>query len=545
MIYRFGDCELDTARYELRRGGRLEPLEPQVFELLSYLIANRERAVTRRELYERVWRGRIVTDAALNSRIKAARSAIGDDGMAQLKIRTVHRTGYQFIATVVAEPTRPSARPAVGDVAAIVTQAETLDALALTLPSQPSIAVLPFKLLGNDSEHGVLAEGLTHDVITRLARARWLFVIARGSAFKFRAGPYDPRDVGRALGVRYVLQGTLRVNGAKIRVQAALADAVADRERWTENLDRPIKYIVALQDEIAERIVGAVESEIEHAELDRAMRTPESVDAWGAYYRGCWHMYRFTATDYEHAERFFRRSIELDPRSPRAFAGLSFIHWQRAFLELTGDRAAEERRALDLARQALDLDPRDPLGHWALGRAFLLGHDLDEAVAELENAVALNPSSAMGQYSLAYALMQTGDSRRSNDVVGKARRLSPYDAMTFAMYAVRAQNLAFLGKHAESAAFASRAARQPNAHYQVLAIAAYCNVLAGRHDAAREFYSQLVSVRPAYTSADFLRAFRHEPRSNTTLVERAFRELEALRVDRPEAGRDAAHRATE
>ena len=175
------------------------------------------------------------------------------------------------------------------------------------------------------------------------------------------------------------------------------------------------------------------------------------------------------------------------------------------------------------------LDPRDPLGHWALGRAYLLSQDLGEAVTELEMAVQLNPSSAVGQYSLAFALMQTGDSERSNDVVDKARRLSPYDMMTFAMYAVRAQNLAVLGRYSDAAAFATRAARQPNAHYQVLAIAAYCNMLAENVDAARTFYEALRTVRPAYASADFFRAFRHQPRENTALIERAFRQLERLR----------------
>jgi len=531
MRYRFDDCELDSERFELRRAGRPEPLEPQVFELLVYLVANRDRAITRRELYEQVWRGRIVTDAALNSRIKTARSAIGDDGKSQLKIKTLHRLGYRFVANVAEVPRAAAAPRAAGaDVQQIVAQADTLDALELTLPSQPSAAVLPFRLVSDAAEHGVFAEGLTHEVITRIARARWLFVISRGSTFKFRSGPYDARDVGRALGVRYVVQGEVRVVGATISVQAVLEDATTGRERWAEHLRRPLQDILTIQEEIAELVVGSIEAEIEHAERERAaIKSPANLDAWAAYYRGCWHMYRFTPKDYEHAEHFFHRSIELDPRSPRAHAGLSFIHWQRAFLELVPDRDAAAQRALELAQESLALDARDPLGHWALGRAYLLGHDLDEAVDELETSVALNPSSAVGQYSLAYALMQTGDSHRSNAIVTKARRLSPYDAMTFAMYAVRAQNLAFLGNHAESANFATRAARQPNAHYQVLAIAAYCNVLADRVDAAKGFYAQLKAVRPAYSSADFFRAFRHQPRANTAVVERAFGRLEALR----------------
>ncbi|MBX5460936.1 MAG: hypothetical protein IRZ28_07580 [Steroidobacteraceae bacterium] len=389
---------------------------------------------------------------------------------------------------------------------------------------------MPFRFAGDEQAHGVLADGLTHEVITRIARARWLFVISRGSAFKFKAGPYDPRDVGRALGVRYIVQGEVRAIGEEISVHAILADAVTGQERWAEHLRRPLRDILTVQGEIAELIVGSVESEVEHAERHRAaVIAPANLDAWSAYYRGCWHMYRFTPADHELAEQFFRRSIELDPRSPRAYAGLSFIYFQRAFLELTAERDAEERRAINFAKEALMLDPRDPLGHWALGRAYLLSQDLGDAVDELETAVQLNPSSAVGQYSLAFALMQTGESNRSNDVVDKARRLSPYDMMTFAMYAVRAQNLAVLGRYGDAATFATRAARQPNAHYQVLAIAAYCNMLAENIEAARTFYEELRSIRPAYSTTDFFRAFRHQPPDNAKLIAGAFRQLERLR----------------
>ena len=530
MRYRFGDCELDLERFEFRRAGRRETIEPQVFELLAYLVANRERVVTRNELNEHVWRGRVVTDASINSCIKAARAHIGDDGNAQILIRTVHRRGYRFVGDVVEESATRGRTTTTGDVEPIVAAGDRLDGLELVLPSQPSIAVLPFRLAGDEQLHRVLADGLTHEVITRIARARWLFVISRGSAFQFRAGLYDARDVGRALGVRYVVQGEVHALGDEISVHAVLADAVSGQERWAEHLRRPFRDILPLQEELAELIVGPVEAEVEHAEQERAaVIAPANLDAWSAYYRGCSHMYRFTAADYDLAEQYFRRSIELDPRSPRAYAGLSFIHWQRAFLELGPDRADEERRPIGFAEEALMLDPRDPLGHWALGRAYLLSQDLNEAVAELETAVELNPSSAVGQYSLAYALMQTGDSVRSNDIVDKARRLSPYDMMTFAMYAVRAQNLAVLGRYSDAAAFATRAARQPNAHYQVLAIAAYCNMLAENSEAARGFYNQLRTVRPAYASADFFRAFRHQPQQNAALIERAFRQLERLR----------------
>jgi len=425
MIYRFGGCEIHTARFELRRNGAVEPVEPQVFQLLVHLIENRDRVVTRAELYDSLWSGRIVTEAALNSRIKAARAAVGDDGRTQSHIRTFHRRGYRFVAAVEQPEATPAAArsSAEADVERIVAERDTLDDLELTLPERPSVAVLPLRVSGDSGARGILADGLAHDIITQIARARWLFVVARSSAFKFRAGPYDARDIGRALGVRYVVQGEVQFLGNGVGVHVTLSDATTATERWAEHFERKLDDIVAIQAEVAEAIVGAVEAEIEHAERERSvLKASSSLDAWSAYHRGCWHMYRFTPLDYDQAEQFFLRSIALDPTAPRAYAGLSFTHWQRAFLGLTRDRATEERRALELAQQSLALDPRDPLGHWALGRAYLLRHDLDQAVDELRNAVALNPSSAVGQYTLAYGLMQTGEAARSNEIVAKVRR---------------------------------------------------------------------------------------------------------------------------
>lgn len=530
MIYRFGNCELDTARYELRRAGRAQQIEPQVYRLLLHLVENRDRVVTRQELNDAVWNGRIVTDAALSSRIKDARRVIGDSGKSQAQIRTVQRTGYRFAATVLPDESAAPLNASAGNVDEIVSTADHLDGLDLTFPNQPSVAVLPFRACAGDPTHREFADGLTHDVITRIARTRWLFVIARGSAFKFRSGPYEARDVGRALGVRYVVQGHVQVSGNRINVHTVLADSVDSRERWAECFQRKLDDIFAIQDEIAEVIVGSVESEIEHSERQRAvLTTPAGLDAWSAYHRGCWHMYRFTPADYDQAEHFFQLCSELDPQAARAYAGLSFIHWQRAFLELTSDRSAELDRALACAERCLTVDPREPLGHWALGRALLLRCDVDQAVDELEIAASANPSFAVGQYSLAFALMHTAQSARSNEVVAKARRLSPYDPLTFAMFAVRAQNLVATGDYAEAAALASRAARQPNSHYQVTAIGAYCSLLAGREQTAKDLYARVLSVRPQYTAQDFFRAFPMQNDAQIALIGRTFRRLEALR----------------
>jgi TolB-like protein/Flp pilus assembly protein TadD len=531
MIVSFGECEIDTARKELRCQGRLRPLEPQVYRLLTFLIDNRDRAVSRAELLEAIWKGRVVSDAAVNSRIKAARAALGDDGRAQHSIRTLHRSGYRFVAEVTT--TRAIVAPPVpataSDVQSIVATAETLDNLDLALPSQASVAILPLQLVGTRDRAQLLADGLTHDIITQVARAGWLFVASRGSTFRFRAGPYDAREIGRALGVHFVAQGRVQLIGNRLRVQVSLADARDGAEIWGDSFQRRIDDIFEVQREISEVIAGTLEARIENVERRRALlKAPANLDAWEAYHRGCWHMYRFTPADHMLAERFFHQSLALDPASPRAYAGLSFVHWQRAFLERVPDREAEARVTLDLAMQSLSLDPYDPLGHWAVGRAHLLFGEVEQAVDELEVSVQLNPSSAVAQYSLSYALMQLGAPDRSIEIVGRARRLSPFDPMTFAMFGVRAQNLSFLGRYDESATFASRAAHQPNAHYHVVAVAAYCNLLANRIGTATELFQRVKSIRPDYSIEDFLRAFRLQKSTQIDLTRRAFRELAAI-----------------
>jgi TolB-like protein/Flp pilus assembly protein TadD len=530
MIYQFEQYELDASCFELRHRGRAIAIEPQVYALLLYLIENRHRLVTRDDLNRAIWSGRVVTAATVNSRVKAARRAIGDDGKSQSSIRTFPRMGYRFIAQVTEHrPKRVMSDDARSDVARIVAAGESLDALELTLPDRPSVAVLPFRMTSIRAAAGLLADGLTQDVISQLGRARWLFVAARGSTFRFRSGPYDPRDIGRALGVRYVVQGDVHILASRIGVYATLADATTGIELWADHFECNLQDVVEIQQRLAEELVGLVEAEIEQVERERSLlKSPESLDAWSAYHRGCWHMYRFTPKDFDTAEHFFQRSLALDPKAPRAYAGLSFIHWQRAFLELTRDRVTEERLALELAQQSLAADPRDPLGHWALGRAYLLQSDLEQAVDELDVSVGINPSSAVGQYSLAYVLMQLGDTTRSLAANDKARRLSPYDAMTFAMYACYAANLKLVGRYEEAAEFATRAARQPNTHYHVVAIAAVCNVLADRPEAAKAHYARLLAAHPGYTCADYLTAFKHRPEENAALIRRAFAKLEAL-----------------
>ena len=548
MIYSIGPVCIDTRAHEVRRDGTSMSVEPQVFDLLVLLIENRDRIVTRDEIIERVWNGRIVSEAAISSRVKAARRVIGDDGKAQSLIRTIHRRGLRFVGLVEVEnanaaaATDPGANhtPPAGatlllessrDVAAPDTTPDQLSAdnasgLDLSLPDRPSLVVLPFALLGGDEHAQVISDGLTLDIMTRLARTRWLFVIARGTAFMFRGQVQNIKSIALRLGVRYVVQGNVQFIGQRVRVNAALTDAISGREIWAEHFDRSIDDIFAIQDDIANVIVGTVESEIELSERQRALlKHPANLDAWSAYHRAAWLMYQFTPEAYEEAERLFQLSAKLDPNSARVYAGLSFVHWQRAFLEIGKDRSEEIARAQEYAQHALIVDPRDPQAHWAMGRSYLLQRDFDLAIEEIGHSIELSPSFAIGHYSSAFARMLSGDHAGSASAVRLARRLSPYDIMSFAMLALEAFDAALAGRVEQAAVLADRAARQPNAHYHIFAIAAFCNSLAGRDDAAREYVQRLAKAHPGYRISDYFRAFPYRTDALKSQIHREFRKL--------------------
>ncbi len=535
MLYRFADCALDTNAVELRRDGATVALEPQVFAILTYLIEQRHRVVPKAELFDEIWAGRFVSDSALSSRIKSVRAAIGDDGTSQTLIRTVHKTGFRFVGAVEISRAEPETTAEVGpEISQAAAHAQSgapeADWQASRRPDTgPVIAVLPFTTEGDCAGRHIFLDGLTQDIITALGRTRWLSVIARGSVFRFRNADQDPMQAGRILGARYVVCGTARFEGPKLQLQTSLVEVSSGLEIWVEHYDRPLESVFEIQSDIANSVGGAVASEVETAERQRALLVPlESLDAWEAYHRGCWHMYRFQPVNYDHAERFFRRSVNLEPAVPHAHAGLSFVHWQRAFLGLTADRDGAIAQARVHAQHCLELDPRDPKGHWALGRVFVLQGDFGQSIDELQCAVDLNPSSIMGLYSLGRSLMLTGELDASNAMVDTARRLSPFDPMVFGFASVKAQNLALLGRTEEAIHYADLAARQPNAHFHILAVAAVCHALAGGEYAARGYLDKLRCIKPRYDVGRFLRAFPLQREEHAAAVRDAFAQLEGV-----------------
>jgi TolB-like protein/tetratricopeptide (TPR) repeat protein len=531
VIFEFADLTLDTRQRAVFRDSLRIALPKLTYELLLALVEAAPQLLTHEALLERVWRGRSGTPETLAQRVLLLRRALGDDAENPRYLRGVRGTGYQLIPSVQVR-TVAERRSVLTPGTSVDQQSGTFDAspdalddIDFALPAQPSIVVLPFDTI-DDDEHRNFARGLAHDIMTRLGRTCSFFVIARGSAFRFGPGPHDVRDVGRKLGVRYVVQGYVRFAGSEIGIDAALADAIDGKEVWAEHFQRKRDCVFETQEEIIGSIVGAISSEVALVEQRRALlEDPANLDAWGAYHRGCWHMYRFTPADYEQAQRFFELSLRLDPNSSRTLAGLSFVHWQRAFLEISPDRAGEVERAHELAQQSVSLNPRDPLAHWALGRAYLLRGEMSDSIAELTTSAALNPSFAVGQYTLGFALMHAGDLTQSIAMADKARRLSPYDPMSFAMIGVRAFSLGMGGEFAQAAKLMAISIRQPNAHYHMVAMAAVCDALAGHEEDARRDLRRLLQARPAYGLTDFLRAFPFQQPAHTGLIARAFHDL--------------------
>ncbi|WP_069881854.1 transcriptional regulator [Bosea sp. BIWAKO-01] len=374
-----------------------------------------------------------------------------------------------------------------------------------------SVAIMP---LQETSADGIgpsdLGNALTHDVISRLARLRGLFVIARGSVFALAQEQLGYREIGERLGVRYVVTGLLERHEGTTTAVIEVVEAATAHIVWTDRFEASSLDRLAVLDEIGDGIVSAIASEIESAERNRAiLRPPESLDAWEAYHRGLWHMYRFTAAENEHAAALFRRSAQLDPTFSRAQAGLSFTHWQRAF-QRWGERDDEARRAIEAAEQSLLIDEQNPAAHWSMGRALWLVDDQAGAIGALERSVALSPNFALGHYALAFVHCLAGDPETAISASDHSRLLSPHDPLLFGILGTRAMALVRLGAFAEAAQWSVKAAARPNAHVHILAIAAHCLALAGRMDEARSHVVRIQSLNPGYRLDDFLKTFRFE-----------------------------------
>ncbi|MDB5669871.1 MAG: transcriptional regulator domain protein [Alphaproteobacteria bacterium] len=495
MRYRFGPFLLDGDQFELRRDGESVAVEPQVLSLLLALVERSDRLVTRDELIDLVWHGRIVSEAAISSRIKSARQAIGDDGTRQALIRTIHGRGFRFVAEVALAPPSAVPRPAPPEEAGAAGE-------------RPSIAVLPLDLLGDPGRLGFIAEALPHELIAQLSRLRWLKVIARGSSFRIRGAASDPLNVGKLLGVGYSLSGTLEIEGGGIAISAELADTASGAILWAERYTAPAEAVHDIRGRIVAEIMAALEIRIPLNEAQQArLDVPERLDAWSAYHLGLQHMFRFSAGPNEAATLMFEHALSKSPDFARAHAGLSFTRFQNAFLRYRGEPAAEAKLARAHAERAVECDPLDPFVNLAMGRALWLEGGLEDSLAWLARSTELSPNYAQAIYATAWTETLLGQGEAGQADADRSMQLSPIDPLHYAMLATRALSHLVRGDDEQAIVWSGRAARAPGAHVLIDVIAAACHALGGDEEGAAMWAGRARQRDVRLGREDFFRSF--------------------------------------
>ncbi|OKO82872.1 winged helix-turn-helix domain-containing tetratricopeptide repeat protein [Bradyrhizobium sp. AS23.2] len=419
---------LDTNTRELRRDSEPVTVEPQVLDLLIYLIENRDRVVSRNDLIGSVWQGRNVSDSSLSSRIYAARKAIGDSGRDQKLIRTVARRGLRFIGTLETPPSGVAPTDEAG--AARVEKSRSAEAaLALPVSDRRVIAVLPFTNMSDDPEQEFFSDGISEDLITALSKLRWFLVIARNSSFSYKGKAVHIKQIGEELGARYVVEGSVRKSGGRVRVTAQLNDVASGSHVWADRYDREVTSIFSVQDEITEAIVSAIEPQLHAAENSRTRsKAPSSMDAWELVMRALSHYSRLTPQDHVTVREYLDKAIALDPRYCQALGVLSTSYTFSAHMGWI-DADVAVPLAKDAALAAVRIDGEDPWAHHALGAVYLITRQFDDALSEIELALRLNPSFSHAQNYYATALAFAGRWEEAIEAVKRALRLSPRDPL--------------------------------------------------------------------------------------------------------------------
>jgi adenylate cyclase len=409
---------------------------------------------------EDIYGGGVNIAARLESLAAPGEICLSDDAYRQVRGKlevTFEDLGEQHLKNV-AEPVRVYRVVSTAPAAA----SKGAETAPLPLPDKPSIAVLPFNNMSEDPEQEYFADGISEDLITALSKIRWFFVIARNSTFTYKGQAVEVTQVARELGVRYVIEGSVRKATNRVRITAQLVDATTGRHVWAERYDRQLEDIFELQDEMAQTIVGAVEPELSAAERERAARKPpESLDAWETYQRGLWHLWNFTEEDNAAAQRLLRQAQALDPGFATAYAFESYSHYLDAMLGFAKTPEDSLAAALAAAKRALALDDKDPVAYFAAGRVHMMRAEHDASVAELRTAVALNPSFALAHHGLGCALMLSGRLEEATEELDKTIRLSPRDPVLWGMMCFHSLNFGLRGQHEAAAVWARKAIHEP------------------------------------------------------------------------------------
>jgi TolB-like protein len=490
----FEDYVLDLDRRELTRGSKAIATGPQVFDLLVYLVRNREHVVSKDDVLDAVWGGRIVSESTLTSHVNAVRKAVGDSGGEQRLIRTIARKGFRFVGEV-SEVRSPDGFSSLKTGPA---SSNDTPAPPLALPDRPSIAALAFHNLSGDPEQEYFADGVVEDIITALSRIRWLFVIARNSSFTYKGRAVDVKQIGRELGVRYVLEGSVRKAANRVRITGQLIDTTTGGHLWAERFEGTVDDIFELQDQIATSVVGAIAPQLERAEIERAQRKPTAnLSAYDFYLRGMAKLHQGTREAIDEALPLFDQAIRLDPEFASAYAMAAWCHFWRKVNGWMIDRAKETAEGARLARRAVELGRDDAVALTRSGHALAhLAGDIDGGIALLDRALVLNPNLAAAWFLGGFLRVWHGESDSAVEHFERAMRLSPLDQEIYRMQAGMAMAHLFAGRFDAASSWADKAYRNLPSFLMVVSIIAASHALAGRTDEGRRAMKQLRELDP-------------------------------------------------
>jgi TolB-like protein len=508
MRYSFENYCLDVDRQELRRGAELVAVEPQVFDLLHFLIRNRDRVVSKDDLIANVWNGRAISDSTLSSRITIARQAIGDDGDEQRLIRTTARKGVRFVGPVQEQL---EAREAL----------RTGDAPPppIALPDKPSIAALPFDNLSGDPEQDYFADGMVDDIITGLSRIKWLFVIARNTSFTYKDRAVDVKQVGRELGVRYVLEGSVRKAGDQVRVSAQLIDALTGMHVWAERYDRKFDDIFALQDEMTLSVVGAIEPSLRQAEVERVRRKrSENLDAYDLVLQAQSDVYSRDPEPATRALALLERALAIDPTYALAHAFAADCHHN---IFMYGGLQEGHRTASILHAEAAMAHGQDDSLALAFA-GFVIGiekHDRDAAFAAFEAALAVSPSSALTYILGSLILAFAEEAERAIEWADRGLRLSPFDPWRSTAFISCSLGHYHRGRYEESVAAARKAIQCAPGYSMAYVVLAAVLVRLGRLEEAKMAAARALELQPAFRCTRHYAAAGYAPALARSLTE--------------------------
>lgn len=489
MLLRFKDYRLDTSRGSLCRGDRELALRPKCFEVLRLFLENPKRLISKQELAEAIWPNVVATDESISRAISDLRIAIGDDSHGIIK--TVPRRGYVFDETVLSE----------GKVSALGLFPANASPPA-GARDKASIAVLPFLNLNGDRKQDYIADGLTEDITTELSRFSALLVIARNSAFQYKGKSADVRQIGTDLGARYVLEGSIRRNGRRVRIVTQLIEASSGSHRWAERFDTTVEKLLAVQDEVVRSIVGVLAAHLNRAEIERTLSKP--IMTWQAYdfhmraksmFASYWSTHRLD--DLYETRRLLEHAISIDPEYAILHADLAATFTTAWVNPLDKDHLSDEilEKAYQAATKAIQLAPQLPQGYAELGNVLVKRGQHEAGVAAFMTAQQLNPNST--DWRLAGALVFVGKPKEAIRVSDAHTRLDPFCSPFArawrgrAFYMMRRYSDAIMPLEECSA----RAPAFRGAHLWLAATYAQL----GRHKEARTAAAEVLRIDPAWT----------------------------------------------